>query len=227
MYCISFTYVKTDRSKRSFLLVKRSQVSHARFQQCESNIKLLSSHTDSVQRADLLLHQHRGCVHPLPRWGLPEAGLPGDQGMHPGSPPLAEGKPAAGETTGTNVRWQQRLYISVVEERCWASFPWCFMLHEWNISCRGTSECAAHLTCLCHVKNDVFVSSKAVFFLIKPAVAAMFYMYCKLTQQQSSDHRLTNCYTCSREMQKNRCYFHKIHFHSWDITESLWVLICS
>lgn len=58
------------------------------------------SSTDRVQRADLLLHQHRGRVHPLPRRGLPEAGLPGDQGVHPGSPPLAEGEPAAGGGTG-------------------------------------------------------------------------------------------------------------------------------
>lgn len=33
------------------------------------------SSTDSVQRADLLLYQHRGSMHPLPCWGLPEAGL--------------------------------------------------------------------------------------------------------------------------------------------------------
>lgn len=58
------------------------------------------SPTDRVERADLLLHQHRGSVHSLPRRGLPEAGLPGDQGMHPGSPPLAERKPAAGESQG-------------------------------------------------------------------------------------------------------------------------------
>lgn len=58
--------------------------------------------TDRVQRADLLLHQHRGRVHPLPRRGLPEAGLPGDQGVHPGSPPLAEGEPAAGESQSSS-----------------------------------------------------------------------------------------------------------------------------
>lgn len=52
--------------------------------------------TDRVQRSDLLLLQHRGSVHPLPSRGLPEAGLPGDQGMHPGSPPLPEREPAAG-----------------------------------------------------------------------------------------------------------------------------------
>jgi len=55
------------------------------------------SSTDSVQHPDLLLYQHRGSVHSLPRRGLPEAGLPGDQGMHSGAPPLSEGKPAAGE----------------------------------------------------------------------------------------------------------------------------------
>lgn len=59
-------------------------------------LRPLCSPAARVQRADLLLLQHRGSVHPLPSWGLPEAGLPGDQGMHPGSPPLPEREPAAG-----------------------------------------------------------------------------------------------------------------------------------
>lgn len=63
----------------------------------ETLFSLPPSSTDSVQRADLFLHQHRGRVHPLPCWGFPEASLSGDQGMHPGSPPLPEGKSAAGE----------------------------------------------------------------------------------------------------------------------------------
>jgi len=50
----------------------------------------------SIQRVDLLLHQHHWRVHPLPRRGLTEAGLPGDAGVHPGPPPLPEGEPATG-----------------------------------------------------------------------------------------------------------------------------------
>lgn len=75
--------------------------------------------TDSVQRADLLLYQHRGSVHPLPRRGLPEAGLPGDQGVHPGSPALPEGKSAAGESEHrfTTIATATCAYTDQLEDR--------------------------------------------------------------------------------------------------------------
>lgn len=50
-----------------------------------------------LQCPHLLLHQHRGCLHPLPGRGLPETGVPGDPGVYPGTAPLTAGEPAAGK----------------------------------------------------------------------------------------------------------------------------------
>lgn len=58
---------------------------------------LVSPSAACLQCPHFLLHQHRGCLHTLPGGGLPETGLPGDPGVHPGEAPLTAGEPAAGE----------------------------------------------------------------------------------------------------------------------------------
>lgn len=90
--------------KGLIVITERQKYDPAPADACSNTVSLSS--TDRVECADLLLHQHRGSVHSLPRRGLPEAGLPGNQGMHPGSPPLAERKPAAGESERASAdRW--------------------------------------------------------------------------------------------------------------------------
>lgn len=58
---------------------------------------LISPSAAGLQCPHFLLHQHRGCLHPLSGRGLPETGLPGDPGVYPGTAPLTAGEPAAGE----------------------------------------------------------------------------------------------------------------------------------
>lgn len=78
--------------------------------------------TAGVQRVDLFMHEYSGCVHPLPSRGFPEAGLPGDPWVHPGSPSLPEGEPAAGESLGQRMldmaKWSRAMYFSSVLFLC-------------------------------------------------------------------------------------------------------------